>query len=99
MDKLLEALRVAIVEEFFLEIGSRRFGGGTLRRRHRYIARRRGLHLSVAGRGKLDPLGVRIGVASEKAAQPQISETEAVRIGREPEAVGGRLIIERNPGI
>src|SRR5258708_40010785 len=58
MNELLETLDVAIVEELFLEIGPGRLGGGTLRRCHRHIARRRRLHLAVAGWGVLYPLRV-----------------------------------------
>jgi hypothetical protein len=99
MDELLEALDVAIVEELFLEIGSGRLRRGALWRRHRDIARRRSLHLAVAGWGKLYPLRVGIGGASEKGPQSQVSVTEAVGIGREPEAVRCGLVKQRDPGI
>ena len=55
MDELLEALGVAVVEELFLEIGSGRLRSGALWRRHCHIARRRGLHLTIAGWRILDP--------------------------------------------
>src|SRR6516162_11030281 len=96
MNKLLEALGVAIVKELFLKVRYwtavgvhlASLGGGALRRCHRDIARRRCLHLAVASRGKLYPLRVRVGVASEESAQPQISVGEAVGIGVNPTRSG-----------
>ena len=99
MNELLETLDVAIVEELFLEIGSGRLGRRTPRRCHRHIARRRRLHLAVAGWGVLYPLRVWIGGVSEKGAQSQISVAKAVGIGRKPELVRRGLIKQRNPGV
>src|SRR6516164_7276362 len=104
MNQLFQALDIAIVKELFLKVrywtavgvDLASLGGGALRRCHRHVARRRGLHLAVASRGKLYPLRVRVDGASEKCAQPQISVGEAVGIGRESDVVRCGLIKQRN---
>src|SRR5215469_14318523 len=56
MDKLLQALDVAIVEKLLLEVRPWRFSCRTLLRCHRHIARGRHLHLSVDRWGKFSPV-------------------------------------------
>ena len=47
VNELFQALDVAVVEEFLLEVGAGGLGAGALRRRHGHVARRRDLHCAV----------------------------------------------------
>src|SRR6266849_9471483 len=103
VDELLQALDVAVVKEFLLEVRPRRLGARTLWRCHRHIARRRRLHLAVGSWCKLSPSYIRVGpgteTASEESSQSQISVAEAQGIGSEPEGIRRGLIKESIPGI
>src|SRR6266849_5508904 len=103
MYELLQALNVAVVKEALLEVRTGGFGGGTLRRCHRDVARRSHLHLAVDSWCVLSPTDIRIGAgtepAPEKSPESQISVPEAVRIGSEPVGIRLGLIIKSIPGI
>src|SRR6201987_299546 len=109
--QLLEALDVAVVEEFLLEVryrlpvrvGQAGYGGGTLRRRHRYIAHRGHLELAVNHWCKLYPVLVWVGggteTASQESSHTQISVAETERIPDEPKGIRRGLIVESIPWI
>src|SRR6266852_6290219 len=103
MYKLLQALDVAVVKELLLKVRPGGLGGGTLRRCHSHIARRRHLHLAVDRWCEFSPSNVRVGggteTASEEGPHAQVSIAEAERIGSEPEGIRRGLIIESIPGI
>lgn len=103
VNKLFEALDVAIVKELFLEVRARSLGGGTLRGRHRRISRSRSLHSAVPRRRKLCPIRIRIRPGTESASEErpdsQVPVTEAKGIRDESEGVGRRLVEEGIPGI
>src|SRR6266550_4711935 len=103
VDELLQALDVAVVKELLLEVRPRRLGGGTPRRFHSHIARRRHLHHAVVKWCKLSPSYIRAGpgtkTASQESPKSQISVAEAQRIGGEPVGIRRSLIIESVPGI
>src|SRR6266481_6100251 len=67
--QLLQALDVAIVEEFFLEVRSWRLRGGTLRRCHRHISCRRRLHPSIVEWRELCPIVIRACPRAETASE------------------------------
>src|SRR6266480_4981800 len=103
VDELLQALDVAVVKELLLEIRPGRLGGGTPRRGHSYIARRRHLHLAVGQWCKLSPTCVRVGpgtgTASEEGPHAQVSKAEAEGIRNEAKGIRRGLIIDSVPGI
>src|ERR1700758_1969668 len=109
--QLLEALDVAVVEEFLLEVryrlpvrvGQAGLGGGTLRRGHCHIAHRGHLELAVNHWCQLYPVLVWVGggaeTASQESSHAQISVAETVRIPGEPKAIRRGLIVESIPWI
>src|SRR5438067_1215983 len=103
VDELLQALDVAVVKEFLLEVRPGRLGGGTLWRCQSHIARRRHLHFAVVERCKFSPSSIRAGpgteTASEEGPKSQISVAEAEGIGSKASEIRGGLIIESVPGI
>src|ERR1700747_2268469 len=111
MYQLLQALDVAVVEEFLLEVrywlpvrvGQAGFGGGTLRRRHCHIAHRGHLELAVNHWCKLYPVLVWVGggaeTASQESSHTQISVAETERIPDEPKGIGRGVIVESIPRI
>src|SRR6202035_2694301 len=61
VDKLFQALDIAVVKKLLLKVRPGRFSGGTLWRGHRYIARRSHLHLAVNAGCQFYPRPVWVG--------------------------------------
>src|SRR6266404_8991575 len=103
MHELLQALDVAVVKEFLLEVRPRSLGGGTLARCKRNIARRCGLHFTVGSGCIFYPRRVRVGRRPEAAAQESpesiIRETITFRIGSQTNPIRSRFIVEGHGGI
>src|SRR5258708_11277866 len=69
MYELLQALNVAVVKEALLEVRTGGFGGGTLRRCHRDVARRSHLHFAVDSWCVMSPTDIRIGAGTQPPPQ------------------------------
>ncbi len=69
VNELFQALDVAVVKEFLLEVRPGRLGARTLWRCHSHIARRRRLHLAVDSWCKLSPSYIRVGPGTETASE------------------------------
>src|SRR5207245_2259809 len=98
VDELLQALDVTIVEELFLEVGTRSIRTACALRRYKgYIACGHGLHLTVGLWRKLRPTRVRAGssrvTTPEKFAQAKIGICDACGVRRKPEGIRRALII------
>src|SRR5260370_11056169 len=80
MNELLQALNVAVVEKTLLEVGPGGFGGGTLRRCHRDVARRSHLHLGIHSWCVLSPADVRVCGGNEPA--PEVRPGSQISVSR-----------------
>src|ERR1700751_3510987 len=103
MHELFQALNVTVMEKLLLEVGARRFGGGTLWRCKPRVARCRDLHFAIGNGCKLSPRQIWIGRRSESAsqegAQPEIGERETFGIRGESGGIRSGLKVKGVSGI